>query len=210
MYKKLLKRPFDLIFSLVMLILLFPLFIVISIIIQIDSRGPIFFTQTSVGKNEKKFNILKFRTMKTIKDSYYKDGTEMNHEDRVTRVGRILRKISFDELPQLINILLGTMSIIGPRPTLPYQVVKYNDYQKQRLLVRPGVTGLAQVNGRNNLTWNEKIDFDIKYINKLTLFNDIKIFLKTFLVVLKKDNVKFKKHDDISQHEGSTIKDIVN
>lgn len=187
------KHLFDKIFSFILLVILSPLFILIAILIKLDSKGPVFFIQQRVGKDNKLFNIYKFRTMVpdaiNIGSGVY---TEEN-DPRITRIGRFLRKTSLDELPQLINILKGEMSFIGPRPTLAYQVEQYNDFQRKRLLVRPGVTGLAQVNGRNSLSWPERIEYDVKYVENYSLMLDFKILLKTFLVIFKQEGLYAEK-----------------
>lgn len=208
MYRKHLKHKLDTLISLVSLIVLSPLFILITILIKKDSKGPVFFTQERVGQHGEKFRIIKFRTMLNFEDSYYDDGTPIENYDRITKIGNILRKTSLDELPQLINVFKGEMSIIGPRPTLAYQVENYNDYHMKRLEVKPGLTGLAQVNGRNSLSWEEKIDFDVTYSEKLWIITDLLIFLKTFVVLLKTDKVSFTKHDSISEHKGSINEDV--
>lgn len=187
------KHLLDKIFSFILLVILSPLFILIAILIKLDGKGPVFFIQQRVGKDNKLFNIYKFRTMVpdaiNIGSGVY---TEEN-DPRITRTGRFLRKTSLDELPQLINILKGEMSFIGPRPTLAYQVEQYNDFQRKRLLVRPGVTGLAQVNGRNSLSWPERIEYDVKYVENYSLMLDFKILLKTFLVIFKQEGLYAEK-----------------
>jgi exopolysaccharide biosynthesis polyprenyl glycosylphosphotransferase len=207
-YSKLVKRGFDLFASTIAIAILSPLFILVAIAIKMDSKGPVFFTQDRVGKDGKLFRIIKFRSMLTFEESYLADGTPMSNYDRITRVGRFLRKTSLDELPQLFNVLKGDMSIVGPRPTLPYQVEKYNATQRQRLAVRPGLTGLAQINGRNELTWEEKIQYDLKYIQSLSFLNDLQIIFKTVFVVLRGEKVEFSKHDDISKHSGDVLEDV--
>lgn len=187
------KRLFDFLLSLILHIVLSPLFLIIAILIKLDSEGEVFFKQERAGLNGKPFMIYKFRTMvknaEKIGDGYYTG----ENDPRITRIGRFLRKTSLDELPQLINILKGEMSIIGPRPTLMYQVEKYDDFQRKRLLMKPGVTGLAQVYGRNSLSWPERIKYDVYYVENWNLWMDIKIFFKTFLVVLKGEGVYAEK-----------------
>lgn len=187
------KRLFDFLFSLILLIVLSPLFLIIAVLIKLDSEGEVFFRQERAGLNGRPFMIYKFRTMvknaEKIGDGYYTG----ENDPRITRIGKFLRKTSLDELPQLINILKGEMSVIGPRPTLMYQVEKYDDFQRKRLLMRPGVTGLAQVNGRNSLSWPERIKYDVYYVENWSLWMDIKIFFKTFLVVLRGEGVYAEK-----------------
>ncbi|WP_391207670.1 sugar transferase [Psychrobacillus sp. L4] len=207
-YKKYLKRVMDIICSGLALLILSPIFLIIALTIRLDTRGPVIFTQKRVGKDKEPFNIYKFRTMLTFEDSFYEDGTPIENYDRKTKVGNFLRKTSLDELPQLINIFIGDMSIVGPRPTLLYQVEKYNSTQARRLEVRPGLTGHAQVSGRNSLSWDEKIQCDLDYVNRITFLRDFKIILKTILVVLKTEKVEFTKPDEISKHSGDIRKDI--
>lgn len=189
------KRAFDITVALVLLLLLIaiPVMIVIPILIRLTSKGPAVFAQERVGKDGKVFKIYKFRTMRIPEESFDKDGNPLTPKQRITKIGAILRKTSLDELMQLFNILNGTMSIVGPRPTIPEQVEKYEDYHRQRLKMRPGVTGWAQVNGRNNLNWSQKIEYDIEYIDNFSLWMDIKILFKTVAVVFKSEGIAF--HD---------------
>lgn len=200
----------DIIFSGLALLVLSPIFLVIAIAIRVDTRGPVIFTQKRVGKDKAPFKIYKFRTMLTFEDSFYEDGTPIENYDRITKVGNFLRKTSMDELPQLINIFKGDMSIVGPRPTLQYQVEKYNSIQVRRLEIRPGLTGHAQVSGRNSLSWEEKIQCDLNYVDRITFLRDINIILKTVLVVLKTEKVEFTRPDSISKHSGDVRKDVEN
>jgi undecaprenyl phosphate N,N'-diacetylbacillosamine 1-phosphate transferase len=187
--QRLLKRLLDLAASIPALVLLLPLFLLIFVAIKVEDRGPVFFRQKRVGKDSEQFYILKFRTM--VEDAEKKGaGIFVEKEDpRITGVGRFLRHTSLDELPQLINILKGEMSLIGPRPTLAYQVDNYDERQMQRLSVKPGVTGWAQVNGRSSLSWPERIELDLWYIDNWSLWLDFLILLKTFRVVLQKSNL---------------------
>lgn len=195
------KRAFDIIVSLTLIILLtaIPVLIIVPIVIKLTSKGPAVFTQERVGKGGKVFKIYKFRTMRIPEDSIRPDGTVMEPKERITKVGRFLRKTSLDELMQLFNVLFGHMSLVGPRPTLPYQVERYNDEQKRRHNMRPGVTGWAQVNGRNELTWTEKIQYDVEYIDKFSLWMDIKILFKTVGVVFGKRGIEFNKPDALTK-----------
>lgn len=208
MYRKHLKRFIDVTASGISLILLSPIFLIVIVLIKIDSKGPALFTQKRVGKEGKEFKIYKFRTMLTFEDSFYPDGSPIENYDRITKVGKILRKTSIDELPQLINIFIGDMSIVGPRPTLSYQVEKYDDNQARRLKVKPGLTGLAQINGRNSLSWEQKIQYDIDYVENITFLSDLKIILKTFVVVFKSEKIEFIAHDEISKHVGDVRDDV--
>jgi exopolysaccharide biosynthesis polyprenyl glycosylphosphotransferase len=182
------KNIFDFLFSLFSIIILLPLFIIVAILIKFTDKGPIFFKQVRIGKNQKEFYIYKFRTMVVNAD---KIGPILTQKDdpRVTKVGKILRRTSIDELPQLINILKGEMSLIGPRPEVPEIVKTYTDEQKNVFKVKPGLTGLAQINGRDELSIEEKLKYDIEYINNLSFLLDLKIFLKTFPVLLSSKGV---------------------
>lgn len=197
------KRAFDIIASLTLIIILtvIPVFIIVPILIRLTSKGPAVFTQERVGKNGRIFKIYKFRTMRIPEDSLDENGNQLPPKQRITKVGRILRKTSLDELMQLFNILGGSMSFIGPRPTLPYQVERYTEEQKKRHDMRPGVTGWAQVNGRNELTWTEKIQYDLEYVEKFSLWFDIKVFFKTIAVVLGMKGIAFNKDDAITAKE---------
>ena len=195
-----LKRAFDLIAATILIVALtvIPVLIIIPILIRLTSKGPAIFPQERMGKNGKTFKIYKFRTMIIPEESFDADGNPLEPKQRITKVGAILRKTSLDELMQLFNILNGTMSIVGPRPTLPYQAERYDERQRKRLDMRPGITGWAQVNGRNNLTWSEKIEFDVEYVEKFSLWFDIKILFKTIGVVFKQDGIAFTKDDAIN------------
>jgi len=202
------KRAFDIVVSAMMILVLtvIPVLIVVPIVIKLTSKGPAVFVQERMGKDQKVFKIYKFRTMALPpEDSYVENGVLyqangelLKSESRITKVGAFLRKTSLDELMQLFNILNGTMSFVGPRPTLPYQVERYSDEQKRRFEMRPGVTGWAQVNGRNNLTWTEKIRFDIQYIDNFNLWFDIKILFMTVGTVLGGKGIAFNKYDDLT------------
>lgn len=187
-----LKRAFDITVSLAAIIILtvIPVMIIIPLVIRLTSKGPAFFTQVRIGKDQKPFKMYKFRTM--IVEQYDKDGNEIMSEDRITKIGRILRKTSLDELPQLFNILNGTMSIIGPRPMLDYQAPRCIGDEVLRFKMRPGMTGLAQVKGRNNIIWEERIVYDIEYVNSFTFWLDIVIIFKTVLLVFKKSGTDVK------------------
>ena len=193
------KRAFDLTVSVIALIfmIIIPIMIVIPILIKLTSKGPAVFTQERVGKDGKIFKIYKFRTMLIPEESFAPDGRPLEPKERITKVGRFLRKTSLDELMQIFNVINGTMSFVGPRPTLPFQVERYSDYHRQRLQMRPGITGWAQVNGRNNLNWAQKIEFDIEYVHKFSLFMDIKILFRTVAVVFKHDGIAFKDGDSV-------------
>lgn len=192
MYKNVLKKILDLILALIILPFFVILFLVISLLIKIDDKGPVIYAADRLGKNTKPFKMYKFRTMKVNSpDLRNPDGSTFNSDNdpRLTRVGKILRKTSLDELPQLINVLKMNMSFIGPRPDLSSQVLYYNLDTETKFKVSPGITGYAQVNGRNELTWEEKLKLDREYVKKISLLLDIKILIKTFVKVLKKEGV---------------------
>lgn len=195
------KRAADIVISAMMILFLiaFPVLIVIPIAIKLDSKGPAVFTQDRAGKDGKVFKIYKFRTMLIPEESFDAEGNQLEPKQRITKVGRFLRKTSLDELMQLFNVLNGTMSIVGPRPTLPYQTERYTEEQRRRLDMRPGVTGWAQVNGRNDLSWTEKIVYDVEYVEKFSLWFDLKILFKTVAVVLKSEGIEFHKNDAINK-----------
>ena len=187
-----LKRTFDIVVSFVALLMLtiIPVMIVVPIVIKLTSKGPAMFKQTRIGKNGKPFVMYKFRTM--ITEQYDKNGVEIMSEDRITKIGKILRKTSLDELPQLFNVLNGTMSIIGPRPMLDYQAPRCIGDENLRFEMRPGLTGYAQVKGRNNIIWEERIQYDIEYVKTFTFWLDLVILFKTVLLVFKKQGTEVK------------------
>ncbi|MFD1862117.1 sugar transferase [Planococcus sp. FY231025] len=183
------KRIFEFTAASVMLAALLPVFAVIAGCIKMESKGPVFFTQVRGGKDNVHFTIFKFRTM-TDDPALRNDEIEVLATDaRITKVGHVLRKYSLDELPQLINIIKGDMSFVGPRPTLTSQTDRYDAHQMQRLLVKPGVTGWAQVSGRNSLSWREKIELDIEYIQRQSARFDFYILMLTVLKVFKSEGV---------------------
>mgnify|MGYP003290412974 CR=1 FL=1 len=194
------KRLFDICssFCLMLFLIVIPVLIVIPILIRLTSKGPAVFTQERTGKDGKTFKIYKFRTMLIPEESIDENGNMLTPKERITKVGKFLRKTSLDELMQLFNVLNGTMSVIGPRPTLPYQMENYTETQKRRLDMRPGITGLAQINGRNDLSWTEKLEYDVTYVNNFSLWLDIKILFKSVFTVLKQDGIEFKKRDTIN------------
>lgn len=180
------KRIFDFTASLCGLILLSPILIVVALLIRLNLGSPIFFTQDRVGKHNKVFKMIKFRSMK---DGVDKDGNLLPDEMRLTKFGKMLRSTSLDELPELINVLKGDMSLIGPRPLLVDYLPLYNKNQIRRHNVLPGLTGWAQINGRNSLSWNEKFSLDIWYVDNWSLTLDIKIFFLTIYKVFKRDGI---------------------
>lgn len=182
MYESYIKRGLDLIGATVLFILTLPLFIIIAIIIKLTSHGPVIFTQDRSGVGGKVFRMRKFRTM--VPDNDVHDASRENH---ITGVGKILRAFSLDELPQLINVISGDMSFIGPRPWITPYYDHMNSTQRRRYDVRPGITGLAQVYGRNNLTIHQKIGYDLRYVEHIGLLEDLKVIFLTFAAVLSKE-----------------------
>lgn len=186
MIQAMLKRTIDILFSLIGLVFLALPFALIAVAIKLDSKGPVFFRQERVGLNGRIFKPWKFRTMVVGAEKQGLGYNVARDDPRITKVGRFLRNWSLDELPQLINVLRGEMSIVGPRPTLKYQVEQYNDFQRKRLLVKPGITGWAQIHGRNLLTWEDRIKYDVWYVEHWSVPLDLWIMLKTIWVVLIK------------------------
>lgn len=186
MYAKYIKRILDFTLSLLSLIILAPLMLIIWILVRIKLGKPAIFKQKRPGKNEKIFTIYKFRTMTDEKDE---EGNLLPDADRLTKFGKFLRSTSLDELPELINIIKGDMSIVGPRPLAVQYLPYYNDNEKHRHDVRPGLTGFAQVNGRNGLQWEERFEFDLYYIKNISLKEDIKIIFSTIKKVVKKEDI---------------------
>lgn len=201
------KRFIDIVMAIILLLLLFIPMLIVSVLIKIDSKGPVIFKQERVGYKEKIFKLYKFRSM--VQDNNVRD---FSCEDKHTKIGTFIRKTSLDELPQLFNIIKGDMSFIGPRPWIDDYYKLMTQGQKDRYKVRPGITGLAQINGRNNITIKEKIDYDLYYVNNISLLLDIKIFFKTILEVFKKTGADAGKStiktelEDLKQQE----KEVVN
>lgn len=186
MYKKYFKRPFDIICSLVALIILSPVLLVTAILVRIKLGSPVIFKQQRPGLNEKIFTLYKFRTMTDKRDE---EGNLLPDEQRLTKFGKLLRSTSIDELPELWNILKGDMSVVGPRPLLVQYLSLYNEEQRKRHLVRPGLTGLAQVNGRNEVTWEKKFELDAQYSECITFLSDVMIVFRTFCDVFSKRGI---------------------
>ncbi len=186
MYKTILKPFLDFLVALMGLLILFPVFIIVYVILIINNQGSAFFFQDRPGKNGKIFKVIKFKTMNNKKD---KQGNLLSDEIRLTALGKFIRKTSLDEIPQLINVLKGDMSLIGPRPLLPEYLPLYNEDQQKRHLVKPGITGWAQVNGRNAISWQKKFEYDVWYVNNISLTLDIKILFKTVQKVFKTEGI---------------------
>lgn len=185
------KRLFDILFSLFLIVLFSPLLLVLAIAVKVDSKGPVLFIQERIGKNKKVFKILKFRTMIDKAESVGLGIYTFESDNRITRMGRFLRKTSLDEIPQLFNIFIGDMSFLGPRPPVtyyPYNIEDYPEDINQRFNVRPGISGYAQVNGRAELKWEQKFVFDKYYVEHIGFVLDTKIFFKTILKVVTLSN----------------------
>ncbi len=187
MYKKFMKRFLDLVLSIMAFIILMPLMLIIYILVRVKLGKPAIFKQERPGKDEKIFTLYKFRTMTDEKDE---NGNLLPDEQRLTKFGKMLRSTSLDELPELVNIIKGDMSIVGPRPLLVRDMVFMTEIQRKRHSVRQGLTGLAQVNGRNNITWEEKIKYDLNYVENISFINDVKIILKTVIKVFKREDTQ--------------------
>ena len=186
MYKTYLKRFLDLVLSFIGLLTLSPILLIVILLLAIANNGKPFFFQMRPGLNGHLFKIIKFKTMNDKKDS---NGKLLNDSLRLTKIGNFVRKTSLDEIPQLINVLKGDMSLIGPRPLLPEYLPLYNDEQKKRHNVRPGITGWAQVNGRNAINWQQKFEYDVWYVQHLSFKLDVKILIQTFQKVLKSEGI---------------------
>lgn len=191
----LIKRGIGFLMALCLLLLLWPLMLIVAVWIKIDSKGPAVFTQQRVGKNEKIFKIYKFRSMKT--QTHDENGRALSDYERMTPSGKLIRKLSLDELPQLFNILKGDMAFIGPRPLLVEYIPRYNDFQRRRHEVLPGISGYAQVNGRNAISWEQKFEYDVYYVDHQSFLLDLKILFMTIGRVFAKKG--------IDQREGQTM-----
>lgn len=192
------KRTFDLLSSTIALIILLPIFLILAILIRVDSKGPIIFGHKRIGKNGKIIKVYKFRSMVENADEVMRNFTaeqkaefeknfKLENDPRITKVGNFLRKTSLDELPQLLNIIMGNMSIVGPRPIVEKEVKKYGEYADKLFSVKPGLTGYWQANGRSDTTYEERVQMDMFYIDNCSMLMDIKIIFKTFISVIKKE-----------------------
>lgn len=201
-YRKYIKRPMDFILALIALIVFSPIMLIIALLVKINLGSPVLFKQKRPGLNEKIFTLYKFRTMTDEKD---RNGNLLPDSDRLTRFGKFLRSTSLDELPELYNILKGDMSIVGPRPLLVQYLPLYNDFQRRRHEVRPGLTGLAQVNGRNAITWQEKFEYDVEYVDNVTFKNDMLIILKTIVKIIKREGINSETAATMEYFKGNNI-----
>ena len=198
MYKSFIKRVVDIFLSVIFIVLFWWLYVIIAILVRIKLGSPVIFKQKRPGLNEKVFTMYKFRTMTDKKDI---NGNLLPDKDRLTKFGKFLRSTSLDEIPELLNVIRGEMSLVGPRPLLVEYLKKYSKEERKRHEVRPGITGWAQVNGRNNTTWEDRFKNDIYYVENISFLLDMKIIIKTFLKVIKKS--------DINQSEDVTMKNFL-
>lgn len=201
MYAKYIKRMLDFLLSLCALLVLSPVLLILTVLGAWKMKGNPFFTQLRPGKDEKIFRLIKFRTMTCEKD---RDGNLLPDAQRLTKYGKVLRSTSLDELPELINILKGDMSIVGPRPLLVKYLPLYNEEQRRRHDVRPGLTGLAQVNGRNAISWEEKFRLDVEYVDNISFAMDVKIILQTIGKIFKREGISSETSATMEEFAGTT------
>lgn len=205
-YKRFIKRPMDFILSLIAIIVLSPVFLIVALLVKIKLGSPVIFKQQRPGLNEKIFTMYKFRTMTDERDE---NGELLPDSVRLTKFGRFLRSTSLDELPELFNILKGDMSIVGPRPLLVQYLPLYNDHQKRRHEVRPGLTGLAQVNGRNAISWEEKFDLDVRYVDHVSFIEDWEIIFLTIKKVFIREGINSETAATMEPFTGNKKEDII-
>ena len=199
LYRRIGKRIFDIVLSLILLFLTFPVLLVCSILVRLTMGSPVFFIQKRPGHNEKIFALIKLRTMQNFKDE---KGFLLPDKDRLTKLGRFLRSTSIDELPELWNVFIGEMSLVGPRPLLNQYLTRYSEQQSRRHEVLPGLTGLAQINGRNNLDWNRKFELDIYYVDNVSFLLDVKIICITAVRILFRKNISKPGHSTAPEFLG--------
>lgn len=199
-YQTIIKPGFDFSIALIGFLFFFPIFTVLVILLTIINKGNPFFVQRRPGKGGRVFKIIKFKTMTDMRD---KSGNLLPDAERLTSIGSFIRKASLDEIPQLLNVIKGDMSLIGPRPLLPEYLPLYNQFQNRRHEVRPGITGWAQVNGRNALSWKQKFEYDVWYVDHISLGLDLRILLNTILNVIKRDGINQNGEATMSKFEGN-------
>lgn len=201
MYKKLFKPILDFLLATIGFLVLSPIFLFVTIALFLANQGKPFFFQLRPGKNGKIFKIIKFKTMNDKKDA---EGNLLSDADRLTKIGAFVRKTSLDEIPQLLNVIKGDMSLIGPRPLLPQYLELYNDFQRRRNEVKPGITGWAQVNGRNAISWEKKFEYDVWYVDHLNFWLDVKIFFLTIKKVFVSEGITQEGHVTSEEFKGNT------
>lgn len=202
MYRRYIKRPMDIALSLIALIVLSPVLLIVALLVRIKLGSPVIFKQQRPGKGEKIFTLYKFRTMTDERDE---EGNLLPDAIRLTKFGQTLRSTSLDELPELWNILKGDMSVVGPRPLMVSYLPLYNDIQKRRHEVRPGLSGLAQVKGRNTSSWENRFECDVDYVDKISFINDWEIILQTLCIVLKRDGINSKSAATMEDFRGTNV-----
>ncbi|MBX2827788.1 MAG: sugar transferase [Flavobacteriaceae bacterium] len=200
MYTSFIKPFFDFVFALGLFLVVLPIFLVVALMLTLHIKGSPFFVQRRPGKNERIFKIIKFKTMTDARDD---EGNLLPDDVRLTSLGKWVRSTSLDELPQLLNVIKGDMSFVGPRPLLPQYLPLYNDFQKQRHKVRPGITGWAQVNGRNVISWPKKFELDVHYVNHVSFGMDLKILYRTFFKVIKSEGITDNKTQTVTYFTGN-------
>ena len=204
-YERFIKLPQDVVIAFVGLLVLWPVMLVVAILVRSKLGSPIIFKQERAGKNGKPFYMYKFRSMSDARDE---DGNLLPDEKRLGKFGKALRSTSLDELPSLINVLKGQMSLVGPRALFMKYIPRYSAEQKRRLEVRPGITGLAQVNGRNAISWEKRFEYDVEYVNKITFLGDLRILFKTVGTVLKRDGINSASSVTMEEFMGSDVEMI--
>ena len=201
-YERFLKRPIDILCALAAIIVFSWLYVIVAILVRVKLGSPVLFTQDRPGKDEKIFKLYKFRTMTDARDE---NGNLLPDDVRLTKFGKFLRSTSLDELPEAFNILKGDMSVIGPRPLLVKYLPLYNEEQRKRHNVRPGLSGLAQVNGRNTVTWEQKFAYDVEYVEKVTFLGDVKIIFDTVKSVLKREGISSETSVTMEEFKGNNV-----
>ena len=202
MYKNFIKPVIDFVLALVGFLFLSPVFVLVTIGLFFANDGKPFFFQLRPGKDGKIFKIIKFKTMTDKKDE---NGNLLPDADRLTKIGSFVRKTSLDEIPQLLNVIKGDMSLVGPRPLLPKYLELYNDFQRRRNEVKPGITGWAQVNGRNSISWEKKFEYDVWYVDNVSFLLDVKILILTVLKVVKSEGINEQGHATSNEFKGNNI-----